>query len=169
MTSFGSVDSSSDLEPDPPPDSDGHVDPLEHLLSNVLLWKDAHHPGRLALSRRKIICTAGLYYMSDSDINQLVYFHHGQSFSLPALHKFYLRIVHKLMLELWNAPYPPPSQTFLQITRDDFLLAALRHSKKTRPSDKAKVPRFPPSEKTCLLYTSPSPRDQRGSRMPSSA
>ena len=24
-------------------------------------------------------------------------------------------------------------------------------------------------EKTCLLYTSPSPRDQRGSRMPSSA
>ena len=26
-----------------------------------------------------------------------------------------------------------------------------------------------PSVKTCLLYTSPSPRDQRGSRMPSSA
>ena len=26
-----------------------------------------------------------------------------------------------------------------------------------------------PSAKTCLLYTSPSPRDQRGSRMPSSA
>ena len=25
------------------------------------------------------------------------------------------------------------------------------------------------NEKTCLLYTSPSPRDQRGSRMPSSA
>ena len=25
------------------------------------------------------------------------------------------------------------------------------------------------SAKTCLLYTSPSPRDQRGSRMPSSA
>ena len=24
-------------------------------------------------------------------------------------------------------------------------------------------------QKTCLLYTSPSPRDQRGSRMPSSA
>ena len=24
-------------------------------------------------------------------------------------------------------------------------------------------------ERTCLLYTSPSPRDQRGSRMPSSA
>ena len=26
-----------------------------------------------------------------------------------------------------------------------------------------------PKEKACLLYTSPSPRDQRGSRMPSSA
>ena len=26
-----------------------------------------------------------------------------------------------------------------------------------------------PSDKICLLYTSPSPRDQRGSRMPSSA
>ena len=25
------------------------------------------------------------------------------------------------------------------------------------------------NKKTCLLYTSPSPRDQRGSRMPSSA
>ena len=28
---------------------------------------------------------------------------------------------------------------------------------------------FEPLEHTCLLYTSPSPRDQRGSRMPSSA
>ena len=28
---------------------------------------------------------------------------------------------------------------------------------------------FDPRVKTCLLYTSPSPRDQRGSRMPSSA
>ena len=27
----------------------------------------------------------------------------------------------------------------------------------------------PKHQKTCLLYTSPSPRDQRGSRMPSSA
>ena len=27
----------------------------------------------------------------------------------------------------------------------------------------------PPNDKNCLLYTSPSPRDQRGSRMPSSA
>ena len=28
---------------------------------------------------------------------------------------------------------------------------------------------WPPLEDNCLLYTSPSPRDQRGSRMPSSA
>ena len=29
--------------------------------------------------------------------------------------------------------------------------------------------RYAPHTQTCLLYTSPSPRDQRGSRMPSSA
>ena len=28
---------------------------------------------------------------------------------------------------------------------------------------------FSPEQRGCLLYTSPSPRDQRGSRMPSSA
>ena len=31
------------------------------------------------------------------------------------------------------------------------------------------VKKIDAGEKTCLLYTSPSPRDQRGSRMPSSA
>ena len=31
------------------------------------------------------------------------------------------------------------------------------------------VPRYIGEDDTCLLYTSPSPRDQRGSRMPSSA
>ena len=33
----------------------------------------------------------------------------------------------------------------------------------------AQTLRVPPRAKSCLLYTSPSPRDQRGSRMPSSA
>ena len=40
------------------------------------------------------------------------------------------------------------------------------------PSDAAQLFEFPGEtlqSKTCLLYTSPSPRDQRGSRMPSSA
>ena len=32
-----------------------------------------------------------------------------------------------------------------------------------------RAPRVGRNPKTCLLYTSPSPRDQRGSRMPSSA
>ena len=32
-----------------------------------------------------------------------------------------------------------------------------------------KLPGPPPDPTSCLLYTSPSPRDQRGSRMPSSA
>ena len=35
------------------------------------------------------------------------------------------------------------------------------------PTDQGYVGGFAPN--TCLLYTSPSPRDQRGSRMPSSA
>ena len=34
---------------------------------------------------------------------------------------------------------------------------------------KAESPSSILNEKSCLLYTSPSPRDQRGSRMPSSA
>ena len=35
--------------------------------------------------------------------------------------------------------------------------------------DDDEKPEYPPLKKVCLLYTSPSPRDQRGSRMPSSA
>ena len=35
--------------------------------------------------------------------------------------------------------------------------------------DNDPVMHFSVNAKTCLLYTSPSPRDQRGSRMPSSA
>ena len=38
-----------------------------------------------------------------------------------------------------------------------------KHYIRILPGDKVTV------EMTCLLYTSPSPRDQRGSRMPSSA
>ena len=37
------------------------------------------------------------------------------------------------------------------------------------PSVKAMLELALPKVKDCLLYTSPSPRDQRGSRMPSSA
>ena len=37
-------------------------------------------------------------------------------------------------------------------------------------SDEVEIPRTRDlASRTCLLYTSPSPRDQRGSRMPSSA
>ena len=37
------------------------------------------------------------------------------------------------------------------------------------PEQVRRVETPPPPPKICLLYTSPSPRDQRGSRMPSSA
>ena len=41
---------------------------------------------------------------------------------------------------------------------------------KTPPPQSSEAPwRFAALSDTCLLYTSPSPRDQRGSRMPSSA
>ena len=42
------------------------------------------------------------------------------------------------------------------ITMDDLLVGVARNLKNEQPH-------------LCLLYTSPSPRDQRGSRMPSSA
>ena len=38
-----------------------------------------------------------------------------------------------------------------------------------RRSDEKRRARIPAQLRDCLLYTSPSPRDQRGSRMPSSA
>ena len=37
------------------------------------------------------------------------------------------------------------------------------------PVDLMVIPMVQANHKSCLLYTSPSPRDQRGSRMPSSA
>ena len=92
MTGFGPIYVSADLEPDPP-DSNGYVDPLEHILSTVLLWKDFNHPGRLALLQRRIICIAGLYYLTDDDINQLEYTYNGQSHILQGVHKVYLRHV----------------------------------------------------------------------------
>ena len=42
-------------------------------------------------------------------------------------------------------------------------------TKRLRPKDDTLVPEFVAYYLRCLLYTSPSPRDQRGSRMPSSA
>ena len=50
----------------------------------------------------------------------------------------------------------------------DFLLAELRHVGTMGTAMKRLGHYFTPFQ-TCLLYTSPSPRDQRGSRMPSSA
>ena len=54
------------------------------------------------------------------------------------------------------------------IGRDDYLLREVVKSKREGHDgavELATIARF----QNCLLYTSPSPRDQRGSRMPSSA
>ena len=45
----------------------------------------------------------------------------------------------------------------------------LREAIAAKLSDENRVPTRPDQVLVCLLYTSPSPRDQRGSRMPSSA
>ena len=57
-----------------------------------------------------------------------------------------------------------------------FLKTALNAQRKARGEEEMKAPEFLKKAralaaelKICLLYTSPSPRDQRGSRMPSSA
>ena len=53
-------------------------------------------------------------------------------------------------------------------TRDGVLVA--RHENEiSGTTDVADHPELADRRTTCLLYTSPSPRDQRGSRMPSSA
>ena len=49
----------------------------------------------------------------------------------------------------------------------DALALLLTGSPTVEDDDEEEIPAFNP--KGCLLYTSPSPRDQRGSRMPSSA
>ena len=54
------------------------------------------------------------------------------------------------------------------LKRDEF--EARRRALRERGTQRANVPKALASHgKDCLLYTSPSPRDQRGSRMPSSA
>ena len=75
----------------------------------------------------------------------------------------YLRIVYELVavsperyswtgsnepILTWNNPFYPPGAQWLYLTGDIYNVNDLQD---------------------CLLYTSPSPRDQRGSRMPSSA
>ena len=69
-------------------------------------------------------------------------------------------------------------------SRKEQILQALAHMLEAEPggrittaglarevgvSEAALYRHFPSKAKICLLYTSPSPRDQRGSRMPSSA
>jgi len=61
--------------------------------------------------------------------------------------------------------------------QDEFYQQAIEYLKENNielPQEKEKTMNHAPhsgcpGSKTCLLYTSPSPRDQRGSRMPSSA
>ena len=54
----------------------------------------------------------------------------------------------------------------------EFVAAGIELAPLVMPVESRRIYRFPelkPRSFHCLLYTSPSPRDQRGSRMPSSA
>ena len=50
------------------------------------------------------------------------------------------------------------------IKEDDFISLAVKHTDAKNLTDELEI-----VARTCLLYTSPSPRDKRQSRMPSSA
>ena len=76
------------------------------------------------------------------------------------------------------APFFAAHRTFRAIQRDaiprvlagqNVMLCAPTGSGKTEAALVPLVERALDFRGTCLLYTSPSPRDQRGSRMPSSA
>ena len=64
-------------------------------------------------------------------------------------------------------------EDFVDLTQeDDDERPKPKPAKKPAAAPKAKAkapPKKKAATKACLLYTSPSPRDQRGSRMPSSA
>ena len=75
--------------------------------------------------------------------------------------------------ESWNTPEQTGDVTGLGALR---MLEAIREYGKSVKFYQASTSEMfgrmvenPAKETTCLLYTSPSPRDQRGSRMPSSA
>ena len=76
-----------------------------------------------------------------------------------------------------NTERPIPIQEGIEISLAENLLKVSGKngdlSMSIHPSVVASTPEkellFVPKEETCLLYTSPSPRDKRQSRMPSSA
>ena len=79
-------------------------------------------------------------------------------------------------LELADKNFPQNSAVFANLTslyenleRRADSLRILERQLKSKSEDHSHWLSLIPVIKTCLLYTSPSPRDQRGSRMPSSA
>ena len=67
-------------------------------------------------------------------------------------------------------PWDPIPQIFDTLVKK-FSLADTQEDSQSQPFARPRlvVPNFDSLSDSCLLYTSPSPRDQRGSRMPSSA
>ena len=77
-------------------------------------------------------------------------------------------------LETWNAPSPEEEKIMALEARINKMRNNQSNKKKEKNGGNPKKGKKPPhkkgdSPKPCLLYTSPSPRDKRQSRMPSSA
>ena len=80
-----------------------------------------------------------------------------------------------------KAPFDTEARGFTSLRRPDNLPDEIAHQIRQRilngslahgqrlPTEHELATAFDVSRNVCLLYTSPSPRDQRGSRMPSSA
>ena len=72
------------------------------------------------------------------------------------------------ILKLYVAGNTPNSMRALNTLRE-ILESEFKGVYALKVIDVLKSPQLAEEDKICLLYTSPSPRDQRGSRMPSSA
>ena len=70
------------------------------------------------------------------------------------------KVIHKTIVN--------PENQFIQIDTNNCYKISLKTSKKRELNVEAEI-EGEYQKAICLLYTSPSPRDQRGSRMPSSA
>ena len=70
----------------------------------------------------------------------------------------------------WASKWYADSQTFPEYVRTDHELRSyIKNKLKDASVSRISIERPAKKANICLLYTSPSPRDQRGSRMPSSA
>ena len=75
----------------------------------------------------------------------------------------------ELMVENSDVDFHLKNQNLISIARRNFTLGVLHSNVISGQTDVSSSPSLIDYSQSCLLYTSPSPRDKRQSRMPSSA